>query len=178
MKNVSLKMTAVLFAAALMLGGCHDQKETNASASGQEESAASAVSEKGGEDEEDDDGLPYPKAVHDAKQAQELLLQGGWMYLDGTKFGSSPEKVVPGADKDAWYYGSILWFKPEGKGLVTIGGFDSTMTYTVNDDGTVEMVHGNPEMTEDFALGKDEDYGVVLYSITDENIRFYHETFE
>ncbi len=120
----------------------------------------------------------YPIIVITEKEAREKLVNGMWLYMDGTKFGISPKEYVPHADRDAWYFGSYLDLSEDGKGMVNIGGYDSTLTYVINDDLTIDITHGNPEVIDQFMLGSDDEYGEILYSTEDENIRFYHETFE
>lgn len=176
MKIRSRKLTALLFAGALMLGGCADdgKKENSSSA---EQSSSVTENESSAAPVSDDD-LLYPAIVKTKEEAKEKLSFGMWMYMDGVKIDLSPEEYVPHADKDAWYFGAYLNLKDDGKGLLNIGGFDSTLTYTINDDLSIEIAHGNPEIIDQFMLGKDEEYGEILYSTEDENIRFYHELFD
>ena len=179
MRKKSLKLAAIMFAAFLMLSGCSMQNsgETDSSGASKTESSAPAESSAQPQQESQDGGLEYQMLVTSTNAAKEELLKGAWMYLDGTVLGEDPEKVLPDADKDAWYYGSSLWFEADGSGKLTIGGYDSTMSYKINDDCTISMTHGNPETTEHLALGQHEKYGTILYSKTDKNIIFYQAIF-
>lgn len=178
MNSRSRKLTALFFAAALMLGGCSDNSKDKSSADEQSGHTSSVSDSENVSSAVSEDYLLYPAIVKTKEEAKKKLCERMWMYMDGTKIGKLPEEYIPYADKDAWYYGSYLNLKEDGNGLVTIGGYDSTLTYTVNDDLTIDITHGNPEMTYQFMLGEDEEYGEILYSTEDENIRYYHEKFD
>ena len=107
------------------------------------------------------------------EETETQLRMGGWQYLDGTAQGENPEDVVPNADKNAWYYGSALWFKEGGTAILTVNGSDENASYTVNKDSTITVTADSIGGDGRFALGKDEKYGTILYSKTDDNIRFF-----
>ncbi len=178
----SARLTAILFLAALMFTGCGAEKgETSSdtresqtsSASGSTDTASSqagssAVSEESTETSQTD----ASQIVKTPEEAKKMILTGGWQYLDGSAFGEDPEKVVPGADKNAWYYGSALWFKDDGTMILTSGGSDINGSYRINEDCTIE-IEAEGVKENKYALCEEEKYGNVLYSKTDKNIRFY-----
>ena len=166
------KIAALVFATVIILGSCGESAENNNTSKTEEKNSA-AVS-----DTSEDEYTLYPVIVNTKDEAKDKLSKGMWMYMDGTRYRKSPEEYVPHADKDAWYYGAYLDLKEDGNGLLNLGGYDSTIKYVINDDLTIDITHGNPEVIDQFMLGSDEEYGEILYSTEDENIRFYHELFE
>lgn len=168
----SRKIAALMFAAVIMLSGCTEDSRSDNTDEAKEKNSAAVSDTSVGE------YTLYPVIVNTKDEAKKKLSEGMWMYMDGTKYGKSPEEYVPHADKDAWYYGAYLDLKEDGNGLLNLGGFDSTIKYVINDDLTIDITHGNPEVIDQFMLGREEEYGEILYSTEDENIRFYHEMFE
>ena len=170
----SLKMTALLFAAALMMSGCGSDKTTNDQSLTEDSSTSSVVSDHSDVSLIEQSGISYPPVALTKEAAQRILLEGSWVYPNNFVNGYDIEEVIPDADKEAWYYGSSFWFNADGTGYVTIGGFDSTIKYTVNDDCTITITRSNnPEIVEQYAIGTHDKYSTVLYSKNDENILFY-----
>ena len=172
----SARLTAILFLAALMFTGCGAEKG-GASSDTQESRASSAAgsSETASSEAQSSEVSEISEASQIVKtpdEAKKMILIGGWQYLDGSAFGEDPEKVVPGADKDAWYYGSALWFKDDGTMILTSKGGDINGSYKINDDCTIE-IEAQGVKENKYALCEEEKYGKVLYSKTDKNIRFY-----
>lgn len=179
MKKHINKLTAAVFMSALMLSGCGagaDNSSTNDSVSEPEVSVALSedISESSDVSEENsNEEISYPPITTTKEETETQLRMGGWQYLDGTAQGENPEDVVPNADKNAWYYGSALWFKEGGTAILTVNGSDENASYTVNEDSTITVTADSIGGDGRFALGKDEKYGTILYSKTDDNIRFF-----
>ncbi len=178
MEKYISKLTATVFLSALMLSGCGaGADDTSAADSVSEPEASVALSEDVANSdvsqESSSDEISYPSVTATKEETMQQLRMGGWQYLDGTAQGENPEDVVPDADKNAWYYGSALWFKDDGTVILTISGSDETASYTVDDDSTITITADSIGGDGRFALGKDEKYGIILYSGTDENIRFF-----
>ena len=177
----SIRLTAMVFAAALALAGCSsNNKDTSSDASdaSQTSAAESAVTPPASLPEFSDHGIEYQMLVTTKSAAKEELLKGSWMYPTNVAFGKDDEKdVMPDADKDAWYYGSSIWFNDDGTGILTIGGYDSTISYTINNDCTISIVRGNPQVNELYAIGQHEEFGTILYSKEDPNVIFYQAVF-
>ena len=176
MRKKSMKLAAIMLTAFFMLSGCSMNNAAKTETSKTESSVPEESSVQSQQESEEGE-IEYQMLVTSKIAAKDELLKGAWAYLDGAVFGEDPDTILPDADKDAWYYGSRLWFEADGTGKLTLGGYDSSMSYVINDDCTISMTHGNPESTERLALGQHEKYGTILYSKTDKNIIYYQAVF-
>lgn len=175
----SLKITALIFAAALVLGGCGDTNSNNENS--KTDNTSDSVSELSSASNDilqsslsSQSGITYPQIVLTKDAAERELFKGNWIYPSENDVFTDPDNIPAEADKDAWYYGSSFRFRENGDGDLTIGKFSSLIKYKINDDLTISITRGNhPEVTEVYALGTHDKLGTVLYSKTDKSILFY-----